>query len=103
MTSKLVPTTGKRLPPAAGKGRPKGSRNKITMNMKQALEQAFWDVGGVQWLVTLAKTEPRTFAMLLAKLIPQEQADGEGERTITIIGGFTSEDFRSDPDADIDA
>ena len=36
--------------------------------------QAFNEVGGVDWLVGLAKSDPRTFAMLLAKLIPHEAA-----------------------------
>lgn len=79
----------------SGPGRPKGSRNAVTMDVKMALMEAFWEIGGVQWLCRLAETEPRTFAMLLAKLIPSEAQD-DGERTIRIIGGFTPEDRRTD-------
>jgi hypothetical protein len=37
-------------PPAAGKGRPKGSRNKMTRALKDMILQALDDVGGQQYL-----------------------------------------------------
>lgn len=59
-----------RKPPAAGKGRPKGSKNKTTANIKAAIEQAFDKAGGVDYLVRLAAEDPRTFCGLVGKVIP---------------------------------
>lgn len=61
---------GEKRPSSAG--RKKGSPNKITKTVKEALEQAFEEVGGVEWLKNLAITEPKAFAVLLAKLIPSD-------------------------------
>ena len=87
--------SGKWLPGTAPnpRGRPKGSRNAVTFTMKQALEQAFWDAGGVEWLCRLADKEPKVFAMLLLRLIPQEQAASDDDDWLVVY----------DPDSDIPA
>lgn len=73
MSTKLEPVTGgRRKPPRAGMGRPPGSVNKTTANLKAALEESFTEVGGVRWLVALAQSEPRAYAALLAKLLPSQ-------------------------------
>ncbi|MBU2803227.1 hypothetical protein HFV02_13425, partial [Acidithiobacillus caldus] len=74
MSSKIEPITGKRLPPNAGKGRPRGAVNRTTAALKEALLEAFDRGGGVDWLLALMKNEPKTFASLLARLIPTETA-----------------------------
>lgn len=61
----------------AGKGRPKGSPNKITTAVRDALARSFEEVGGWQWLVKLAKENPKAYATLLAKCLPHEVV-GEG-------------------------
>lgn len=59
------------LPPnGKGRGRPAGSRNKVTVTAKEAIESAFVKLGGVKWLVQLGKDHPKSFANLYAKLIP---------------------------------
>ncbi len=58
-------------------GRPKGSRNALTMTMKQALEEAFWQAGGVSWLVKLANERPEVYARLLLQLLPRPSAENE--------------------------
>lgn len=68
--TKIVPITEKRWPPRAGMGRPAGSLNKTTATLKQALEESFTRLGGVEWLMTLAASEPSTYARLLVKLLP---------------------------------
>lgn len=60
----------KKKPPNAGKGRPAGSLNKLTTTIKMAMQESFDNIGGARWLEALAKNEPRTYAMLLAKIIP---------------------------------
>lgn len=72
MSTKLEPITEKRKPPRAGMGRPPGSVNKTTATLKTALEQSFDELGGTRWLVELAKSEPRAYAALLAKLLPSQ-------------------------------
>lgn len=52
-------------------GRQKGTRNKVTV-LIEALRNALNDSGGEAWLRKLAKVDRRTFAMLLARTIPQE-------------------------------
>ena len=64
--------TDKKTKNKAGPGRPKGAPNKVTAAVKEAVLNAFETVGGEAYLVTLAKSEPRTFATLLAKCIPAE-------------------------------
>ncbi len=59
------------------RGRPKGSRNAATFTMKEALTEAFWQAGGVQWLVKLAHEEPAIYARLLLQLLPRPSAENE--------------------------
>lgn len=66
-----------RKPPNAGKGRPKGASNKTTKAIKDAIIEAFEKAGGVDYLVTLAKDDPRTFCALVGKVIPL-QVEGTG-------------------------
>ncbi len=69
--TKVVGISGKR-PPRAGMGRPAGIPNKTTATLKAALEASFTELGGVRWLVELAKSEPKAYASLLAKLLPSQ-------------------------------
>ncbi len=68
--TKVVPITEKRKPPRAGMGRPKGTQNLITKTLKEALEESFTRLGGVEWLMALAAADPSTYARLLIKLLP---------------------------------
>lgn len=61
-------------------GRVKGTPNKVTATVKQAVEKAFEEVGGWEYLVKMADEEPKAFMMLLAKVIPNKI---EGELTVT--------------------
>lgn len=79
MDSKQVKTSAKRRPPAAGKGRPKGSVNKLTASVKEAIEAAFYGVGGHEYLMRQAEENPQAFMTLLGKIIPaQVQAELTG-------------------------
>jgi hypothetical protein len=74
--TKKLSASGKRLPPAAGKGRPKGAVNKLTKDVRAAIQAAFDGVGGAEWLMQQAQANPVAFMTLLGKIIPaQVQAE----------------------------
>lgn len=84
--SNQVPSADRRRPPAAGKGRVKGTPNKITANLKEAIlmaaEQHGRDGEGLDgltgYLRNLAAREPASFASLMGKLIPREVSVDSG-------------------------
>ena len=55
-----------------GPGRPVGSPNKITSNVKSMILGALDDLGGQAWLVEQAKADPRAFMSLLGRILPSE-------------------------------
>lgn len=64
----------KRRPPNAGKGRPKGSPNKITADLKRAILEAAEAAGGeggtAGYLTRQAEENPASFMTLLGKVLP---------------------------------
>jgi len=79
--TKLVPVV-KRRPPAAGKGRPKGSVNKSTALLKDAILKAADQAGGkaglIGYLKTQAKENPGPFMSLLGKVLPLQITGKDG-------------------------
>lgn len=67
--------------PGAGPGRPKGSKNKTTALLKDAILQAADQAGGkdglIGYLQVQAKANPGPFMALLGKVLPT-QVTGEG-------------------------
>lgn len=55
-----------------GPGRPKGTPNKLTSQVKDAIEAAFDEVGGKEYLVKMAYKEPKAFMALLGKVLPKD-------------------------------
>jgi hypothetical protein len=55
-------------------GRPKGSQNKATLSVKEALQAAFEGIGGVESLIAWARDSQNQgeFYKLYAKLLPKE-------------------------------
>ena len=64
-------------PPNAGKGRQKGSQNKLTKSAREAFQHAFDAAGGPAGLSEWAKANLTEFYKLYARLIPVEHV-GEG-------------------------
>jgi len=69
-------------PPAAGRGRPKGSPNKTTLIAKEAIALAAESLGGTKRLVAWAKEDEKNEAAfwttIYPKLLPL-QVNGPGE------------------------
>ena len=78
----------------AGKGRPKGSVNKTTASVKQALVEAFQNRGGVPALVRWANANETEFYKLWGRLVPHE-VTGAGGGPLGIKVVF--EDIKPDP------
>jgi len=70
MDSKEKKVSARKMPPRAGMGRPKGSLNKVTTSVKEAIEAAFSGVGGHEYLMRQAEENPVAFMSLLGKIIP---------------------------------
>jgi hypothetical protein len=66
-----------------GAGRKKGVPNKLTAEVKAAIIAAFADAGGKDYLVMVAKTDPRTFCKLLAKVLPSQVA-GNSDQPVRV-------------------
>ncbi len=75
-------------------GRVKGTPNQATAAVKDAISAAFEEVGGKDYLVQVARSDPKVFCSLLAKLVPGQiraelECDRSGEPVkITVITGI---------------
>lgn len=58
--------------PYEGGGRPKGSTNKNTAEIKDMIRGALNDAGGQKYLCSQAKSNPVAFMGLIGKIIPQD-------------------------------
>ena len=72
-------------------GRQRGTPNKTSAAVKDAISSAFEEVGGKDYLVQIARSDPKVFCSLLAKLIPgQIRAEFEAsELPIVSIKDYT--------------
>jgi hypothetical protein len=53
-------------------GRAKVTPNKVNQSIREAIQMAFKQAGGVEYLVRLAQEDPKTFVPLLTKTMPPE-------------------------------
>jgi hypothetical protein len=70
-------------PPATGKGRPKGARNKISADVKAMILGALEKSGGEQYFIEQARKNPAAFMTLVGKVLPL-QVSGEDRGPIKI-------------------
>ena len=68
-----------------GPGRPKGSPNKITADVKQAILNAFEKVGGKDYLARQANENPVAFMTLLGKVLPTQITGDPDNPVVTRI------------------
>jgi hypothetical protein len=85
--SKVVASAAK--PPNAGKGRVKGTPNKTTALLKDAILKAAEKAGGkggmVAYLQTQASANPGPFMALLGKVLPMQIAGEDGGAIVVEI------------------
>lgn len=82
MEPKQPPNTGNR-----GKGRPKGSPNKINGQLKEMILQALGEahpLGAVAYLKEQAQTNPNAFMTLVGKVLPMTIA-GDATAPLTTV------------------
>lgn len=65
-----------------GSGRKKGVPNKVTGDVKTAIAAAFNEVGGKDYLVKLAESDPKTFCTLVGKIVPLSLQGGDEDKPI---------------------
>jgi hypothetical protein len=65
-------------------GRVKGTPNKTTVQVKEAILNAFEQCGGVNYLVMVALADPKTFCTLLGRVLPTELS-GPGGGPVQVI------------------
>lgn len=53
-------------------GRPKGSLNKTTIELKEMIRAALDDSGGKEYFIKQAKENPTAFMTLIGKIIPSD-------------------------------
>ena len=70
-------------------GRAKGTPNKITQSVKEAVENAFDKLGGASYLVHVGRNDPRTFCALLSKLLPTKLANADGSPLLAALTELT--------------
>ena len=71
------------------RGSRKGIPNRTTQNIKEAIEGAFDRLGGVEYLVTVGRSDPRTFCALLGKLLPTKLANADGSPLLAALTELT--------------
>jgi len=70
-------------------GRQKGTVNKLTVSIRDAIEHAFEELGGMSYLVHVGRTDPRTFCALLSKLLPTKLANADGSPLLAALTELT--------------
>jgi len=87
-SNKELPIAAKRKPPAAGMGRPKGTPNKTTALLKDAILRAADEAGGAEGLVGYLRVQavenPGPFMTLLGKVLPM-QVTGANDGPLQIV------------------
>lgn len=73
-------------------GKPPGTQNKLTAKVKEAIEAAFDTVGGKDYLVAVAKDDPKTFCALLAKVLPKDINLESGQTLEDILNSILKKD-----------
>lgn len=75
----------RRKPPRAGLGRPNGSKNKLSADVKKMILTALDGAGGAKYLQRQADENPAAFMGLVGKVLPM-QVTGEDGKGVVMFG-----------------
>lgn len=70
-------------------GRAKGTQNKLTVSIREAIEHAFDRLGGVSYLEHVGRNDPRTFCALLSRLLPTKLSNADGSPLLAALTELT--------------
>ena len=86
---KGIPKTG---------GRAKGTQNKVTKTIREAIEASFETVGGADYLARMAILEPSSYMTLLGKVLPAHMNIKTTDNTFRLVVERASAANQTDPD-----
>lgn len=64
------------------RGRPKGSKNKITVALKDMILQSLADAGGAQYLLKQAQKNPNAYLALIGRVLPLQVKESTDEPVV---------------------
>jgi hypothetical protein len=71
-----------------GGGTRKGKPNKLTADLRSAIQEAFVNAGGVTYLTKVAEESPAVFCKLLGMTLPKDiKVEATGSLTIQVVTG----------------
>jgi hypothetical protein len=70
-------------------GRARGTPNQLTASVRDAIHNAFTELGGASYLVHVGKNDPRTFCALLSRLLPTKLANADGSPLLAALTELT--------------
>lgn len=80
-------------PPNAGKGRPKGSKNRVSGDLRDMVLGALHAVGGQKYLERQAEDKPEAFIPLVGKCLPKDVNIGGGLKiNVNLVGNGRADD-----------
>lgn len=86
---KGIPKTG---------GRVKGTPNKLTKTIREAIEESFEQVGGAEYLALMAINEPSSYMTLLGKVLPAHMNIKTSDNTFRLVVERASATDQTNPD-----
>ena len=70
------------MPRKAGPGRPKGSKNKLPVALKEMILQSLADAGGAAYLLAQATKNPNAYLSLVGRVLPLQVKEGGADPVV---------------------
>jgi hypothetical protein len=86
----------------SGQGRPKGTPNRLTADVRAMILAALDKAGGVDYLVAQSERNPAAFLALVGKVLPL-QMTGANDGPVMIVTGVPRHGDQGEPDRHLPA
>jgi hypothetical protein len=86
----------------SGQGRPKGTPNRLTADVRAMILAALDKAGGVDYLVAQSERNPAAFLTLVGKVLPL-QMTGANDGPVMIVTGVPRHGDQGEPDRHLPA